>query len=151
MFDFLSPYFKITDFDSPDQKGSGDQMSLTVLRSLVKARHWVQTHWNNRGKKRVVFIISSGVRTPYWNDKVGGEDSSSHLKGFAVDIVFKSYTEAFVIVISLAIHGFKRFGINFKDKFIHADMDPAKLPSVWFYNTGFLSLLGIGKKGQEDV
>jgi len=151
MFDFLSPYFKIADFDSPDKKGSGSQMSMTVLRAIVNARLWVEYNWNRRGKKRIVFIISSAVRTPFWNTEVGGTSSSSHLKGLAVDIIFKSYTEAFVIVIALALQGFTRFGINFRDKFIHADMDPDKNPSVWFYNTGFLRLLGIGKNKEEDV
>lgn len=142
-------YFNINDFDSPDLKGSGGFMKVYVLQALDNARHWIEVNWNRRGKKRIVFIVPSGYRTDSHNEKVGGKPDSSHLKGLAVDIAYKNTFDAFVMLIALAMHGFFRFGIDTKRKFIHADMDKTKNPSIWTYNRGLLSILGINKNEDE--
>lgn len=139
-------YFKISDFDCPTENNSGQYMKRSVLVALDSARHWVQSNWNNRGKKKIVFIITSGYRTPKHNIDVGGTSQSSHVKGLAVDIAYKDINSLFVIVISLALNGFFRFGINFNKKFVHCDMDNDKRPAVWFYKSRFRLLNFIGSQ-----
>jgi len=77
-------YFKLSEFDSPDSKGSGKNMTKEFLIKLEIARDIAN----------VPFLISSGFRTPQHNislKKQGYKASanSSHLKGCAADIVCK--------------------------------------------------------------
>jgi hypothetical protein len=136
-------YFEYSEFDSKDLKGSGYQMDTRCLFALEEARDWVELNWNRRGKSRIVFNIRSGYRTPSHNRRIGGVEDSSHTKGLAVDIGYKNLLEAFVIVISLAMHGFFRFGISFSGKFIHADIDDSKPVSVWGYPNKVMKVLGL--------
>ena len=127
-------------------------MKPSFLQKLDAARDWVEKYWNQRGKKRIVFIVNSGYRTPSRNKLVGGNDFSSHPRGYAADIKFNTVFDAFVILIALALQGFSRFGISTSGKFIHVDNDPAKSPSVWGYASyGILSFFTRGLNKQEDV
>lgn len=69
-------------------------------------------------------IITSGLRTPEHNKKVGGSPTSSHLKGLACDIACNSSKNAFIIIKTALDAGFKRIGIA-KDH-IHLDVDEEK-------------------------
>ena len=62
-------YFKLSEFDSPDEPGSGSKMNINFLEKLDYARH-------NAG---VVFKINSGYRSKEWNAKIGGRVGSSHI------------------------------------------------------------------------
>ena len=55
-------YFKLSEFDSPDQVGSGKKMNKKFLEKLDYARH-------NAG---IPFKINSGYRTEARNTLVGG-------------------------------------------------------------------------------
>ena len=55
-------YFNITEFDSPDQVGSGRVMKQNVLEMLDMAR----------GKFDKAIHITSGYRTKEHNKKIGG-------------------------------------------------------------------------------
>ena len=114
-------YFTIDEFDSPDLPGSGSQMNHTTLSMLDKARDIAG----------VPFTINSGFRTEQHNKKVGGSDTSSHLKGYAVDINCDTGPDRLKIVIGLLSAGFRRIGIA--KGFIHVDNDPGKPDTIYLY------------------
>jgi len=82
----------------------------------------------------VPFIITSGYRCLEYNrsKKIGSSDTSSHPKGFAVDISVTSSSMRYKILHALIITGFSRIGIG--NNFIHVDDDPGKpIGVVWVY------------------
>ncbi len=97
-------------------------MDLEFILDLEDARH----------EARTPFIITSGYRCIKHNAAVGGSETSSHLKGLAVDIKAITSRERMIIVGSLFHNGFNRIGIA--KTFIHTDKDPDKAPGVmWLY------------------
>ena len=115
-------YFKIKEFDSPDKKGSGKEMKTSTLKMLDECRHIA----------KIPFRINSGYRTDTHNKKVGGVNSSSHTKGYAVDISCNDSVSRFKIIDAALKVGFNRIGVS--DKFIHLDNDPNKSKNViWTY------------------
>ena len=116
-------YFKLKEFDSPDLPGSGQYMDPVFLQLLDKARAHAQ----------IPFRISSGYRTKEHNKKVGGVDSSAHLKGLAADIVCNNSSDRFTIINALIFVGFTRIGVQ--KGFIHVDNDMTRISFVlWLYN-----------------
>ena len=113
--------FDISEFDSPDQKGSGSLMQMSTLEMMDRARSLAG----------VPFQVNSGYRTPQHNLQVGGSATSSHLKGYAADIAVTPLTKS-RILRGLIGAGFKRIGIA--STFIHADNDPDKNASTWLYS-----------------
>ena len=116
-------YFKLSEFDSPDQKNSGKFMNEKFLEKLDYARH----------NADVPFKITSGYRTKEWNLKVGGRVGSSHLKGLAVDIACNGSRQRALIIKSLINVGINRIGIG--KTFLHCDVDNSKDQDVfWLYS-----------------
>lgn len=115
-------YFKLSDFDSPDEPGSGSNMKPHVLRALDALRE----------KVGFPLIINSGYRTEAHNTKVKGSIYSAHLRGLAVDIKAMSGRARYDIVVAALELGFKRIGVA--KTFIHLDMDES-LPGqcIWSY------------------
>ena len=120
-------YFNYTEFDSPDELGSGKQMSEKILEMLDLARE----------KFDKPIKITSGFRTEAYNKDLKARgykasSKSSHLKGLAVDIHCNNSKDRFELVDILLDVGFNRIGIA--DTFIHADIDEDK-PShlIWTY------------------
>ena len=116
-------YFRIEEFDSPDEPGSGRRMCGDFLFMLDEARDIAQ----------VPFRITSGVRSTSHNMAVKGSMNSSHLRGKAADIACTTSAERFRIVAALIAVGFNRIGIG--ETFIHVDNDDEiKTPGVvWLY------------------
>lgn len=115
-------YFSISEFDSPDAPGSGVNMHQELLELLDEMRAIY-------GKP---IVITSGYRTPEHNAKVGGVDTSSHLKGLAVDIAIKNNTERYEIIRIAMLLGIKRIGTG--SGFVHIDIDNSKPQNVnWLY------------------
>jgi len=115
-------YFKLEEFDSPDEKGSGSKMNEELLNMLDVAR-------KNYGKP---IKINSGYRTVNHNKKVGGKSGSSHLKGLAADISCNNSVDRFKLEGILREVGFNRLGVA--STFIHVDIDKNKSPNVmWVY------------------
>jgi len=122
-------YFKLEEFDSPDEVGSGINMQPSTLEMLDNARDIAG----------IPFKINSGFRTKSHNAYVGGKmpdengkAGSSHLYGYAVDISVTSSAQRATVLNALIKAGFRRIGIA--KTFIHADNDPEKSQDVyWVY------------------
>jgi hypothetical protein len=114
-------YFKKSEFDSPDLKGSGEKMDCDFLEMIDRAREIAG----------VPFKINSGYRTVKHNATVGGSVTSSHLNGFAADISCRSNKTREAILTSLILAGFHRIGIA--KTFIHVDNDLSKPNVIWLY------------------
>ena len=118
-------YFKLSEFDSPDEIGSGSKMDKQFLEKLDYARH----------NANIPFKINSGYRTVEHNRNVGGRSSalgSSHLKGLAADIQCLGSRERAIIIKSLIEVGINRIGIG--KTFVHCDVDKRKDQDViWLY------------------
>ena len=115
-------HFEISEYDSPDEVGSGSRMQTTTLQTLDDAR----------GIAGVPLRINSGFRTNSHNAYGGGSKYSSHCYGYAVDIHCTDSRSRWIIIDSLQKAGFNRFGIG--DTFIHTDNDPEKDSNViWTY------------------
>ena len=115
-------FFEYSEFDSPDQPGSYENMDVSFLNKLSKARELAA----------IGFKITSGYRSDDHNAKVGGVPSSSHTIGRAVDIYAPTSTQKYIIINALLQVGFNRIGIA--KNFIHVDDDPNKAEDViWTY------------------
>ena len=79
----------------------------------------------------VGFKINSGCRCENHNRSVGGSSTSSHKKGFAVDIKAEDSATRFRILKALIAVGFNRIGIY--KTFIHVDIDPDKPSYLTWY------------------
>jgi len=113
-------YFKPEEFQCPCcGKGTVDPALKAMLNTA-------------RGLAGVPFVLTSAYRCPKHNAKVGGSPTSSHLKGFAVDISTPDSTTRFAVLCGLIKAGFTRmeFGLNY----IHADIDPSKPRRVASFN-----------------
>jgi uncharacterized protein YcbK (DUF882 family) len=115
-------HFFISEFDSPDLKGSGQFMDETFLSMIDEARRIAN----------VPFKINSGFRTVEHNATVKGKKSSSHLKGLAADISCVDSRSRFNVLSALIVVGFHRIGVS--KSFIHCDIDIDKPKEViWMY------------------
>ena len=114
-------YFKIEEFDSPDEVGSGANMCKNFLKMIDEAREIAD----------IPFKINSGMRSKAWNERVGGRLGSSHLKGCAADVHCNNSANRSKIVTALIQAGFRRIGIA--ETFIHTDCDNDKPNAIWLY------------------
>ena len=120
-------WFKLSEFDSPDEKGSGDMMDTDFLERLDVARDIAG----------FPFIITSGFRSIAYNrmliDKgYKASKNSSHLLGYAADISCTDSAKRFTLIEALLDAGFTRIGIG--GNFIHCDNDPEKRQYIiWTY------------------
>ena len=115
-------YFEYEEFDSPDVQGSGQLMDPKLLEMIDEVREIY-------GKP---IRINSGYRTEAHNRKVGGVDSSSHIKGLAIDVSCTKSDDRFKMLTALIEVGFNRIGIA--GSFIHVDIDKDKSQNViWTY------------------
>ena len=116
-------------FDSPDAQGSGsciDSRLVSMLMDLKQKTGYPIFRW-----------INSGVRTAYWNKKVGGVRNSSHEipNCKAVDIKASSIAVRNNLVLKAKEVGFKRIGVG--KTFVHLDVDTNKSQYVaWGYPSG---------------
>ena len=115
-------YFEYEEFDSPDVQGSGQLMDPKLLEMIDEVREIY-------GKP---IRINSGYRTEAHNRKVGGVDSSSHIKGLAIDVSCTRSDDRFKMLNALIEVGFNRIGVA--GSFIHVDIDKDKSQNViWTY------------------
>lgn len=113
-------FFDISEFECPCC--GQNPMQQDFLDMIDKAREYAN----------VPFEISSGFRCINHNRKIGSEDTSSHVKGCAADIIVRSSRSRYRILEGLIKAGFNRIGLA--NKFIHADSDKDKaLNVIWVY------------------
>ena len=103
---FLTPHFKLREFQSPDTK------EVILHRELVKRLQRVR----NEIKKPI--IITSGYRTEKHNFLVGGELNSQHRVGCAVDISTVNH-DIRKLKSCLKNEGFKQIIVYRYDKIVH--------------------------------
>lgn len=115
-------HFDISEFDSPDEPGSGNKMKQKFLDMIDEAREIAG----------IIFNINSGYRTVLCNVEAGGKPDSSHRTGWAADIDCDDSRSRAIMFNALVAAGFNRIGIS--KGFLHADCDPSKDPIVyWVY------------------
>ena len=117
-------YFELSEFDSPDDIGSGENMDLDFVRLIDEAREIAG----------VSFKITSGYRTPKHNTSVGGSITSSHMNVpcNACDIAVPDSFTRYKVISSLLKVGINRIGIG--KNFIHCDTDKNKSQDlIWHY------------------
>ena len=83
-----------------------------------------------RGHSNYWYYITSGCRCKSHNEKVGGVDTSLHLKGEAVDIWANTDHKRYNIIQGLINAGFTHIGIS-SGGFVHVDASSRK--AVWLY------------------
>lgn len=121
-------HFTSSEFDSPDQPGSGRYMDQGFLERLDNARE----------RAGVAFRITSGFRTPEHQASLEARGykvspTSAHLKGLAADILCETSHHRWIIIQALLGEGFTRIGIA--DDFIHVDADRSKNADlIWVYS-----------------
>lgn len=113
-------YFNLSEFDSPDLEGSGENMNPEFLEVLDTVRELAD----------FPFIINSGYRTEAHNREVGGRKNSAHTRGYAADIRVSDGKQRMALVAAALACGVPRIGIY--HTFIHLDTDPS-LPQdvIW--------------------
>jgi zinc D-Ala-D-Ala carboxypeptidase len=116
-------WFNYSEFDSPDEPGSGHNMDEEFLDMLDQAR----------ARAGIPFVITSGYRTEAHSYAVGSNANSSHCKGVAADIVAATSRDRYLILTALLEVGIDRLGIG--EDYIHADVDWEKPANViWNYS-----------------
>lgn len=105
-------YFNLSEFDSPDQKGSGENMNKEFLTLLDSIRELAGTPMK----------VNSGYRTKEHNRSIGGRTNSAHTRGYAADISAKDSITRMKIVSAAIALKMPRIGIY--KTFIHLDNDP---------------------------
>lgn len=115
-------HFQQSEFDSPDEPGSGAKMDGHLLELVDELRD----------RLGFPLTVNSGYRTPAHNKKEGGKSNSAHLRGLAVDLAAKGGSVKYAIVQEAMKMGFTRIGIG--KNFIHLDIDES-LPQevIWTY------------------
>lgn len=122
---YLNTRYDLSKFDSPDKKGSGEEMDKNFLAMLKKAERYAG----------FTFTYNSAFRTKSHNKSVGGVADSSHTKGLGVDIKVNSIKQRDIVVEAARKAGFKRIGIA--NSFVHLDNDLSKpLYVAWGYPQG---------------
>ena len=117
----LTKNFNLSEFTCRCGCGLGN-ISIGLVDLLQKVR--------TDGKHRL--IILSGCRCINHNKSVRGKPNSSHLKGYAVDILCTDVEFRYNLIFNLINMGITRIGIA--DSFIHADIDYNKRhPVIWVY------------------
>jgi len=122
MIDFSKiKYFRMEEFDSPDQPGSGEIINEELVKMLDLMRMFYKSP----------IKINSGVRSEKENKRVKGSKNSAHLKGYAVDIPVHDSHARFKLLTLAYVVGFRRIGVYASH--LHLDIDPDKPQEVIWY------------------
>lgn len=77
--------------------------------------------------------ITSGPRCEAYNAKVGGVSTSAHLTAKAADIACAYSSDRLALVKAATECGCERIGIDFKNGFVHVDVDEDAPDGIWGY------------------
>lgn len=123
------PYFSVKEFTC---KESGE---------CFMDANYMQTLFNIRAELALPMIINSGYRSQAYNDKIGGEKNSAHMRGRAADVGI--YGDSAFRLIRLALeHGITRIGFDQRlsrptiSRYVHLDNMLASegYPSPWIWS-----------------
>ena len=118
-------HFSFGEFDSPDEKTSGLNMNIELVKLLDLLRE----------KCGFPLFINSGFRTQAHNNKVAVVEKSAHTLGLACDIACANSAERDAILKYSFELGILRRGVG--ENFVHLDMDFSKPQNVtWLYPPG---------------
>lgn len=106
----VSAHFRIKEFAQKD----GKYDKILIDSELVEVLEDVRMHFN------APVIITSGYRTPEYNEKIGGVKNSQHTKGTAADIRVKG-VPADKVQQYLKHKYWDRYGIGSYWNFTHID------------------------------
>ena len=100
-------YFKLSEFDSPDEPGSGRHIDPKLVDKLDMMRDYCG----------FPFHVNSGVRTIAHNIEEGGKETSDHLihmdgLGHGVDIAFPDATKGYAMLDAAFKYGIRRIGVG---------------------------------------
>ena len=119
----LTDHFTKEEFDCQCGCGNAD---IFISENLVFQLECVRIHYGKPMR------INSGIRCLSHNRAIGSRDTSSHIKGLAVDISCKDMGTRLELVKRLLRDGeFTRIGFH-KD-FIHVDVDYDKPNGIFLY------------------
>jgi uncharacterized protein YcbK (DUF882 family) len=119
----LTEHFSKEEFDCQCGCGNGD---IVISENLVFELECVRIHYGKPMR------INSGIRCLSHNRKIGSRDTSSHIKGLAVDIGCRDMGTRLILVKHLLRDGeFTRIG--FHREFIHVDVDYDKPKGIFLY------------------
>ena len=119
----LTEHFTKEEFDCQCGCGNGD---IVISENLVFELECVRVHYGKPMR------INSGIRCLSHNRKIGSRDTSSHIKGLAVDIGCRDMGTRLKLVKHLLRDAeFTRIG--FHKEFIHVDVDYDKPKGIFLY------------------
>ena len=119
----LTEHFTKEEFDCQCGCGNGD---IVISENLVFQLECVRIHYGKPMR------INSGIRCLSHNRSIGSRDTSSHIKGLAVDIGCNDMGTRLILVKHLLRDGeFTRIG--FHREFIHVDVDYDKPKGIFLY------------------
>ena len=116
----LTNNFRLNEFSCNDENKT--QVPLDLMSEVRELANNLQIIRNNIEKP---IYINSGYRTEEYNTKVGGRDSSYHLRAMAADIRVSGIKpkELYKIIENLIYEGYiKEGGLGLYDTFVHYDI-----------------------------
>ena len=119
----LTEHFTKEEFDCQCGCGNGD---IVIDQRLVNELECVRVHYKKPMR------ITSGIRCLSHNRKIGSRDTSSHIKGLAVDIGCNDMATRLELMKHLLRDAeFTRVGLH--KEFIHVDIDEDKPNGIFLY------------------
>jgi len=124
-------WFNYSEFDSPDEPGSGFNMSRDFLKMLDECRELAG----------IPFVVTSGFRTKAHQEHLmsrgyATSKTSAHMMGMAADIRCENSADRYRILTAALAVGFNRVGIA--HSFIHLDnadhTNEKTTQVVWLYD-----------------
>lgn len=117
----ITTNFKVKEFACPTSNIV--RIDRKVVKILQCARNLINSAIN----------ITSGYRTPVYNEYVGGVKNSYHIQGIACD-TYSNKVNASTLAKIYQLRGANGIGLYIDTKFVHVDIRPYK--SFWINNNG---------------
>lgn len=117
----ITTNFKVKEFACPTSN------IVRIDRELVKVVQCARNLTNS------AINITSGYRTPVYNEYVGGVKNSYHIQGIACD-TYSNKVNASTLAKIYQLRGANGIGLYIDSKFVHVDIRPYK--SFWINNSG---------------
>lgn len=111
----ITDHFKSEEFDCKDGNNGGVKINIELVKVLEDARLFFNAP----------IVVTSGIRNPAYNAKVGGAPKSQHIIGNAADIKVKGVEPKYVYEYFDKLYPSK-FGIGLYKTFVHVDVRETK-------------------------